>query len=413
METVVTPNRSSGHMRNLFTVGFLSLVLFFGGFYLGYAQQPASLKIKSVLNQESPTMPIDVADFEPFWKVWNMLNEKYPDAKNVSNQERIYGAIQGLVASTKDPYTMFFPPDESKIFNEEVSGSFSGIGVEIGVKDGLLVVISPLKGSPAELAGIKAGDAFFQIDGFTVSDMTIDESIKHIRGEKGTQVTVTVMRKGESRPLDIVVTRDTISIPTIDEIDLGDTYLISLYNFNASSSELMHKALVNAKQKNKKNIILDLRGNPGGYLDSAVSLASELLPEGDVVVTENYGENKKPLVHRSSGYGTIPTTVKIVVLLDEGSASASEIVAGALQDHKRATIIGQKSFGKGSVQELLSVTNETSIKITIANWLTPNGNTISKKGITPDIEVKQDEVSGGVENDAMISRALQFFATGK
>lgn len=407
------PVSSHGHIRNLFIVGFFSLVLFFGGFYLGYAEQPASVKIKNILNQESPTIPTDNADFESFWKVWNLLNEKYPDAKNVSNQERIYGAIQGLVASTKDPYTMFFPPDEAKMFNEEVSGSFSGIGVEIGVKDGVLVVISPLKGSPAEVAGIKAGDAFYKIDGLTVSDMTIDESIKHIRGEKGTQVTVTVIRKGIAKPIDIVVTRDTISIPTIDETDLGDTYLISLYNFNASSAELLHKALVNVKQKNKKNIILDLRGNPGGYLDAAVSLVSEFLPEGDVVVTEDYGQNKKPFIHRSSGYGTIPQTVKIAILLDEGSASASEIVAGALQDHNRAVIIGEKSFGKGSVQELLPVTKDTSIKITIANWLTPNGNTISKKGITPNIEVKQSDTKQSIADDATISRALQFFTTGK
>jgi carboxyl-terminal processing protease len=410
---IVTPNRSYKHVRNLFTVGFLAVVLFFGGFYLGYAEQPSSGKISSILNQASASAPTDTADFEPFWKVWNLINEKYPNAKNVSNQERVYGAIQGLVASTKDPYTMFFPPDESKAFNEEVSGSFSGIGVEIGVKDGLLAVIAPLKGSPAETAGLKAGDIFFKIDGLTVADMTIDESIKHIRGEKGTQVTITVMRKGQAKPLDLVVTRDTISIPTIDEVDLGETYLISLYNFNASSAELMHKALINAKQKDKKNIILDLRGNPGGYLDAAVSIASELLPEGDIIVTEDYGESKKPLVHRSSGYGTISTNVKMVVLLDQGSASASEIVAGALQDHNRATVIGEKSFGKGSVQELLPITDDTSVKITIANWLTPNGNTISKKGITPNIEVKQDDTKQTIANDTTISRALQFLTTGK
>jgi carboxyl-terminal processing protease len=405
-------NKKQYTIPNVFYVVFFGLLIFFGGFYFGYAKQPASSKVSQVLNQDKPKGPDDQADFEEFWKVWNLINEKYPDAKKVSNQDRIYGAIAGLVASTKDPYTVFFPPEESKSFNDEVTGSFSGIGVEIGIKDGLLVVIAPLKGSPAESAGIKAGDYFLKIDDLTVADMTLDESIRHIRGEKGTKVKLTIVRKEETKPIDISVTRDIINIPTIDEMELGDTYLISLYNFNASSAELMHKAFKNAQSKNKKNVIVDLRGNPGGYLESAIDISSDILKEGTLIVTEDYGSEKKPVVHRSAGNGLVKNDIKIVVLLDKGSASASEIVAGALQDNKRATIIGETSFGKGSVQELLPVSKDTSIKITIANWLTPNGSTISKKGITPDIIIKQDSSKKGIE-DPTIIRALEFFKTGK
>jgi carboxyl-terminal processing protease len=396
---------------NYIYIAIWSLILFLGGFYFGFAQQPSSHKVDNVLNQENKDIE-NKADFEEFWKVWNLIDEKYPDAKKVSNQERIYGAISGLVGSIKDPYTLFLPPEESKSFNDEVTGSFSGIGVEIGIKEGMLVVISPLKGSPAETAGIKAGDYFHKIDDLAVSEMTLDESIRHIRGTKGTQVVLTIIRKEEAQPIDISVTRDIINIPTIDETEIGNTYLISLYNFNASSAELMHKALKNAQLKKMKNIIIDLRGNPGGFLESAIDIASDILPEGTLIVSEDYGSVKKPLFHRSKGNGLVKSDIKIVILLDKGSASASEILAGALQDNKRATVIGETSFGKGSVQELLPVSNDTSLKITIANWLTPGGTTISKKGITPDILVIQDSPKEDPE-DPTVQRALEFLKNGK
>ncbi len=407
-----SPTKKSTVKKN--TLKFLGVVmLFLAGTYVGYAYQPSVNKVTNVAHKDQGDV-VNTADFAEFWKVWTMIDEKYPQAKNISAQDRIYGAIQGLVASTKDPYTMYFPPVESKKFEEEVAGSFSGIGVEIGVKNGLLTVIAPLKDSPAERAGIRAGDYFFKIDDLSVADMTLDESIDHIRGKEGTTVKLTIMRKDESKPIDLMVTRGIINIPTIDETDLGDTYLISLYNFNANSTDLAHKAFVHAKENNKKNIILDLRGNPGGYLEAAVSIASEFLPEGAVIVSEDYGGNREPLIHRSKGYSTIPNTVKLVVLLDKGSASASEIVAGALKDHNRATIIGETSFGKGSVQELLPVSKDTSIKITIANWMTPNGSTISGKGISPTITVPQDQSTETTAVvDTTITRALEFLRTGK
>ncbi len=388
--------------------------IFFLGIYIGYTKQSVARSIDTVLNIKSENSPTDIADFEEFWKVWKLLDEKYPQAKEHSNKERLWGSIHGLVASMRDPYTVYFPPTESKIFNDEVSGSFSGIGVEIGVKEGSLVVIAPLKNSPAEKAGIKAGDIITKVDGFAVALMSVDESIQHIRGEKGTSVIMTILRKDAPEPIDLTVIRDTINIPTIDEENLGgDIYLIRLYNFNASAADLFHKALINAKQQQKKNIIIDLRGNPGGYLEGAVSIASEILPEGQTIVSEDYGSDKKTLVHRSYGYKTLGDDIKIIILIDKGSASASEIVAGALQDTKRATLIGETSFGKGSVQELLAVSKDTSIKITVAHWLTPNGSSISEKGITPDISISQKNPSKNAYEDETIKKTIEFIRTGK
>lgn len=403
--------KSNNKKSNFLWIFLITIVIFSSGFYIGYAKKPASDKVTTVTNQK--TKSIEMGDFEPFWKVWTLIDEKYPNAKNISSQERIWGAIKGLVSSVEDPYSTFFDPQETKEFNEEITGSFSGIGVEIGVKDGLLTVISPLKNSPAEKAGIKAGDAILKVGDKLITEMTIDQSIKLIRGEKGTPIQLTVLRKEVADPIEITVIRDIIDIPTIDEKVIGDVYIISLYNFNSTSAELMHKAFVNFNQSGKKKLIIDLRGNPGGYLESAISIVSDILPQGNVIVSEDFGKAKKQVSHRSRGYGTIKEDVKIALLIDGGSASASEIVSGALKDTKRAVIIGEKSFGKGSVQELISVTKDTSVKITVANWLTPNGTSITEKGIVPDIEVKEKAKTKNDPNDPFIKRALEWFSSGK
>lgn len=398
---------------NTLTILILSLFVFVSGFFVGYTKKPSATKISNVINAQNDS-PQTNADFEAFWKVWRLLDEKYPDAKNISSQERVWGAIKGLLSSTNDPYSTFFTPEESKQFNEEISGSFSGIGVEIGQKDGLLTVISPLKNSPAEKAGIKSGDAIFKVDGKLVTDMTIDQTIKLIRGEKGTSVILSVYRENVSDPIEISVVRDIIEIPTMDEKILDqNTYMISLYNFNATSADLMHKAFLDFTASNKKNLIIDLRGNPGGYLESAISISSELLPKGDIIVTEDYGLSKKQLSHRSKGFDTVSSDKKIVVLIDGGSASASEIVAGALQDNGRATLIGTKSYGKGSVQELMPVTADTSVKITIAKWLTPKGTSISEKGIVPDIQVSEKSAKKDDITDPVVKRAIEWLVNKK
>jgi carboxyl-terminal processing protease len=394
--------------QKMFLAAVLAVVIFISGVYVGYAKRPSIDKISGVANK-SPEVSTN-ADFEPFWKVWNLINEKSPDAKNIKDQDRVWGAISGLVSSLNDPYSEFFPPEESKNFNDQVAGSFGGIGMEVGVKDKILTVISPLKGTPAEKAGIKSGDKILKINGTTTNDMTIDQAIDLIRGEKGTKVVLTIFREGESTTRDISVVRDTIAIPTLDAQERKDgIYVISLYNFSANSSELFKEAAQKLAESGSDKLILDLRGNPGGYLDSAIDIASWFLPSDKVVVQEDNGDPAKLQVFHSKGYGLFNDSPKMVVLVDGGSASASEILAGALSQNGRAKLVGATTYGKGSVQELIPVTTNpaTSVKITIAKWLTPNGTSISKKGIDPDykVEIKQSDIDN--HRDPQLDKAVE------
>lgn len=402
-----TKKEQSIFSKNL-QVLFFIVAAFIVGIYIGYNKHPWVDTVTGLENKQAA--PNDVADFEPFWKVWNILNEKYPHAADVSNQERVWGAISGLVSSMNDPYTTFFPPEEAKQFNEEIIGSFSGIGVEIGMKDKLLTVISPLKNTPAYNAGLKPGDKILKIDDFVTSDTTIDQAIKMIRGEVGTPVVLTIYREGDNEPFEVKIIRDTINIPTVESTIKGDVYIINFYTFSANSYDLLHEELLNFKKSGLKNLVLDLRGNPGGFLDQAVDIASEFLPQGAPVVIEDYGTDQKQTILRSKGYGTIGQDVKTVLLVNGGSASASEILAGALSEDGRAIMIGEKTYGKGSVQELIPVTDTTSVKVTIAKWLTPNGISISEKGLIPQIVVEQ---KSGSKDDTQLLRALEYFKEGK
>lgn len=393
-------------------LGGLVIVLgvFILGIFFGYKHRPESDKVAHILHMDPElAQASDEVDMEPFWKVWNLLNEKSPEATSVSNQDRIYGAISGLVASFKDPYTVFFPPAETKSFQESIQGAFEGVGMEVGIKDDILTVIAPLKDTPAYKAGIKSGDKILKIDDVVTSDLSVDQAIDKIRGKKGTTVKLTIFRTGEQNSKEISIVRDTIAIPTLDTNKRDDgIFVISLYNFSANSAELFRTALKEFSNSGSDKLILDMRGNPGGFLDAAIDMASWFLPEGDVVVSEDFGTNEKKTDHFSKGYNVFSDKLKMVVLVDGGSASASEILAGALQDHKRATLIGEKTYGKGSVQELLPVTDDTALKVTIAKWLTPNGISISKQGLTPDIEVKLSESDIKNKNDAQMNKAVEF-----
>ncbi len=401
--------------RKTIAITVVALLCFFtAGIYIGYANRPWIDKVTGVKNQEnSKILGTADADFDSFWKVWTLIDEKYPSAKDVTSQDRIWGAIKGLVSSLEDPYSQFFDPEEAQEFAEEISGSFSGIGVEIGVKDKILTVISPLKDSPGEKAGLKPGDKILKIGDVVATGLTTDEAIKYIRGPEGTAVTLTILSEGTSEPKEVEIIRATIQIPTIDSQTKNGVYVISLYQFNANATTLMRKEFQNFKKTGLKKLVLDMRGNPGGYLDSAVDITSEFLPAGAVIVSEDFGGKQDPEIYRSKGSLMIPKDVSVVVLIDGGSASASEILAGALGENQRATIIGTKSFGKGSVQELVPVTDDTAVKITIAKWLTPNGNSISQKGITPHIEVSltKDDIEN--KRDPQLDRAIEFLNTGK
>ncbi len=410
-------------------VGIVCIVALLAAFMSGasYGQNLESSQLASanhVVNKNAPLGQTDV-DFAPFWKAWQVLNQKYVTAASSTDQDKVWGAIKGLAASEGDPYTVFFPPEESKMFASDIAGNFEGVGMEIDVKDGILTVVAPLKGSPAEKAGIKAGDKILKIDDKSTADLGVDAAIKMIRGKKGTTVKVSVYRDSTKETLDKNITRDVIDIPTVETevksasgatatADNGGSglrsdgiFVIRLFSFSADSPNLFRNALREFVQSGSHKLVLDLRGNPGGYLEAAWDMASWFLPAGDVIVTEDFGQSAPPQVYRSKGYNIFDKNLKFVILVDGGSASASEILAGALKEHGVAKLVGTKTFGKGSVQELINITPDTSLKVTVARWLTPNGNSISKHGIEPDYNVPVTPDDVAKKNDKQMQKAVE------
>jgi carboxyl-terminal processing protease len=386
----------------------ISGVLFTTGFYIGKKNSLNNIPVQ-LLNATST----ESVDLSPFWKSWSLLDEKFAPASSttpkIDNQAKVWGAIQGLASSYGDPYTVFFPPVESKSFEEEINGAFGGVGMEIGVADGLLTVIAPLKGTPAEAAGVLPGDKIIIIGDKSALKMSSDEAIKMIRGEIGTSVVVTFERKGVKEPITKTLVRASIEIPTVNTKLLpGNVFVIELYSFSATSPDLFRGALRKFIESGSDKLVLDLRNNPGGYLEAALDMASWFLPTGKVVVTEDFGNKADPKVYRSKGYNIFTDKLKFVILINEGSASASEILAGALKEHNKAVLIGNNTFGKGSVQELVSVTGDTSLKITVAHWFTPLGKSISNGGLAPDIEVKltPENTKGG--KDPALDKAVEY-----
>ncbi len=356
------------------------------------------------LNKENPDKSID---FGLFWKVWGLLRDKYVDSKDLDSKKLFYGAIDGMLAATGDPYTTFFSPEENAEFKEEISGTFSGIGAEMGLKDEIITVIAPLEGTPAEKAGLLAGDKVVQIDGESTTALSLDEAVKKIRGEKGTIVKLTIFRQGEENTREVSVTRDTIVVKSVRfEMKDDGIALIRVSRFGDDTEAGFAEAVKQVKASNAKGLIIDLRNNPGGYLEAAVEMGSLMLPSQKIVVMEESGDGtRKEMKTRG---GDVLSGLKTVVLINQGSASASEILAGALRENRdNVTLVGKKSFGKGSVQELINVTQDTAVKITVAKWLTPKGNQINKVGISPDVDV--DISANDIENkrDPQLDKALE------
>ncbi|MBI4779535.1 S41 family peptidase [Candidatus Falkowbacteria bacterium] len=324
-------------------------------------------------------------DFNLFWNVWDELKDKYVDKDKLDDKKMFYGALRGLVESIGDPYTVFMEPKIAKEFSDDLAGTFEGIGAEIGKRDNIITIIAPLADMPAEKAGLQAGDQIYAINGESTAGLAIDEAVNKIRGPKDTEVVLTIFRKGFENAKDFKIIRQPIVVKSV-RTKMGDDkiFVITITNFNDDTSELFKKAAAEALEKNPKGIILDLRNNPGGYLETAIDVASEWIDEG-VVVTEQFSpEKKNEYLHRGRArLKDFPT----VVLVNQGSASASEIVSGALKDNGKATIVGMKTFGKGSVQALQDLKDGSSVKITVAKWLTPKGYNINHEGIVPDVEV--------------------------
>jgi len=393
-----------------FTLVMISLICISGifgiGLYFGYLHRPEIDKVFTVINKD--TQIETPADFSPFWKAWNVLKDKSIHNNETTDQDRIWGAISGLTNSIGDPYTVFFPPKENKSFNEEIKGSFEGIGAEIGIKDKILTVIAPLKNTPAWNAGLKAGDRILKIDETTTNDMTIDQAIDLIHGPKGSEVIITILRNGEKETREIKIIRDKIEIPTLDtELREDGIFVIRLYSFSENSDTLFKDAVIEFINSKSNKLILDLRGNPGGYLGSAVNIGSWFIDEGKTILIEDSGEGIKQKIYRSHGPRLFTKDLSFIVLVDGGSASASEILAGSLKEHGIAKLVGEKTFGKGSVQELVKITDDTSLKVTVANWLTPNGNSISLKGIEPDVKVEFTIKDFEDKKDPQMDKAIE------
>lgn len=387
----------------IITVLFLCTTSFFTGVY---AAQKKGLTLPA--SKKDEPVSIKNVDMNLFFKVWNTLKEKSIYYKENPNEDIVYGAISGLAESLGDPYTTFMGPQETKEFNESLKGSFSGIGAEVGIKDNLLTIISPLKDSPAEKAGLLPGDKIIKIQGEIAANYSINEAISKIRGEQGTEVELEIYRDGSPETKIIKVLRDIIVVPTISTSTKNDVSIITIHNFGDKVTKEFQKALINFKNSGRNKLIIDLRSNPGGYLESAVDMASYFLPQGKTIVTEDLPKKGQKQIHTSYGYNLlVQNRPKVVILLDAGSASASEIFAGALKDHNAAKIVGTKSYGKGSVQELIPMSQNTSLKVTIAKWLTPNGLTIEKNGINPDVEVKFVYDEKDTKKDNQMEKALE------
>lgn len=403
-------NQTSGKI----VVSILTILIVVAGFYGGYVYGRSSAvqsnRISNIINK-TEDQP-DNVDFNLFWKAWLIVEDKYvathATSTKVTDQDKVYGAIKGMVASLGDPYTVFFPPAEDAAFETQIEGNFEGIGMEMGLKNDVLTVISALPGTPAKRAGIQSGDQVVKINDKNAVGMSVDEAVQIIRGKKGTSVKLTIVREGKD-PFDVTVVRDVINLPTLDTNYDKKTgiFTIKLYSFSAQSANLFRGAMREFVTSNATKLIIDLRGNPGGFLDAAVEMAGWFLPPGKVVVREDYGPNQKETEERSHGPAIFNDNVKMVILIDNGSASASEILAGALQEYGKATLVGTRSFGKGSVQELVKLTPDTALKVTIARWLTPNGKSISEGGLTPDVEVKltEDDIKNGI--DPQMAKAVE------
>ncbi|MFA6393774.1 MAG: S41 family peptidase [Patescibacteria group bacterium] len=349
-------------------------------------------------------------DFDLYWKVWDLLHEQYVDRDKLNEKELFYGSLKGLVAAAGDPYTVFMDPKISEEFSNDLAGTFEGIGAEIGMKDDIITIVAPLPEMPAEKAGLKAGDKIYSIDGVSTAGMSVDEAVAKIRGEKGTEVTLAIFREGFSETKDYKLKRDKIVVKSVrTEAREDGIFVIRVSNFNDDTEGLFNEAVTSALSKNPKGVILDLRNNPGGYLETAIEMASEWVEEG-VVVTEKFSEEKKN-EYLSRGRARLKD-FPAVALVNQGSASASEIVSGALQDTGEAIIIGKETFGKGSVQALEDLPDGSSVKITVAKWLTPKGNNITEKGITPDVIVDLTPEDFEKDKDPQMDMAVNIL-TGK
>jgi len=396
-------------IRNTILIGALIAAAFGAGWRLNQVYRKYKLGVPNL------SSPVSFTQSELFTEVYQLLNQSYLEKDKLKDQEQLlYGSVQGMVAALGDPYTVFLPPKDNQQFKEDMAGSFDGVGIELGYKDGQLAVIAPLEGTPAQKAGIKSGDIIIHIKDEQKSfdqdslNLSLAEAVEIIRGPKGSSVSLTLARKGETEPIKIEITRDEIIIPrvTLEVISKGEQEIahIKLARFGDNTIEQWDEVVEQIKPLAENNtfagIVLDLRNNPGGYLDGAVYIASEFISQGVIVHQESGAGNRQTFSVDHQGQ---LTQVPLVVIVNQGSASAAEIVAGALKEQRGTVIVGQTTFGKGTIQQSQDLDNSASIHITIARWLLPSGAQIHEQGITPDIEI-DDNLD--TEEDEILQAAL-------
>lgn len=386
-------------------------VAFFAGFIYGSIDK-LPRPVQGIINQEFGK-PKEF-DFGLFWEAWDNLHEKYVDKNKLAEDTLLYGAISGMIKGAGDPYTVFLPPQESKLFEQDVKGSFGGIGAEIGKRNGFIVVIAPLEDTPAKKAGLLAGDKILKIDGESTEDFSVEEAVKRIRGNVGVKVVLTILRGTDgAKAKDVTIIRDVIKIPITKLEFLEDEKIahLAFYSFTSTAPFEFQQAAAKILASGTKGIILDLRNNPGGFLEVAVDIAGWFLQSGDLVAIEDFGGNsgEKRVEFRAGGLAALKN-YPTVILVNQGTASAGEILAGALRDNRKIELIGEKTFGKGSVQELIRFKDDSSLKVTVAKWLTPKGVSISEAGLEPDYKIAITEEDINEQKDPQLDKAVEILS---
>ncbi len=391
--------------RSSFAIA-LPLVLVIGFFAGTHYQKDRN---DDPLQLESDATASEIAsrpEFRTFWEVWNLLHEEYVDKDTLNEQDLVYGATEGLINSIDDPHSVFFPPKESKAFEEQINGSFSGVGIEIGIRNDVLTVISPIKNTPAERAKIQASDIILRIDETSTDGMKVDRAVELIRGEGGTTVTLLIDRGSFDQPREFALVREKIKIPAVSLTMIeNDIAHLEVHVFNQNVDEEFRKAAQEILESPAKKILLDLRNNPGGLLDSSINLAGYFLDPDQPVLIERLGDGTEH-VFKASVNGRLKN-YPVVILANKGSASASEILAGALRDNRNISLVGETTFGKGSVQDVFELPRGASAKITIAKWLTPNGTSIHGNGLIPDVDIELTEEDIEADRDPQFDKAVE------
>lgn len=396
-------------MNNIKTkfINFIIFISFtavtFGvGYNFGQKQNPSTFQKPSKSSKQN------ISNFDLYWDTWAKVQEKFIDRNKLDAKKMYYGAIKGMVSSLEDPYTFFLTPEENQQSKDDLQGKFEGIGAQLGLKDSRIIIIAPLKKSPAEAAGTRAGDYINKVDDQTTKGWTLPQAVSKIRGPKGSKVKLTLERN--NKEFDVSIVRDQIIVSSVELSYQNNIAILKLNQFGENTNEEWDKAVSRVKdrwdKRELRGLVIDVRDNPGGYLESSVYVASEFLPLGQLVVKQVANVGSKE--YRVSRLGKL-TTVPLVILINKGSASASEILAGALRDHKKARLVGEKSFGKGSVQEAIDLRDSAGLHVTVAKWILPKGDWINSKGIEPEIKIENKLKEGETltnETDSQLKKAI-------